>query len=74
MGTIGVPKGSQECEGPGHRFMHDHGDKEKCPFSLKCDSGGHHNTRGEKEKVYFKSYRSSFSCIKDTQGHITFLS
>ena len=37
-------------------------------FPLRCDSGGHHSTRGEYEKVYFPAKRLALIVMKRPKG------
>ena len=41
-------------------------------FPLECDSGGHHSTRGELEKVCFRAKRLALVVIKRPRGKIHF--
>ena len=66
-----------QCEGGHKYFKVDVETKErprKIPFFLNCDSGGHHSTRGEYEKVLFQCLGAYSSCIRDALSTLAFLS
>ena len=44
------------------------GGQENSLFPLKCDSCGHHSTRGEEEKVFFPAKSFALVVIKRRKG------